>query len=32
LRSTRAVEAAAKVGFEMPDPIRFHADGSYAEF
>ena len=28
----KAVEAAAKVGFEMPDPIRFHADGSYAEF
>jgi galactonate dehydratase len=28
----KAVEAAARVGFEMPDPIRFHADGSYAEF
>lgn len=28
----KAVEAAARIGFEMPDPIRFHADGSYAEY
>ena len=28
----KAVEAAGKLGFDMPNPIRFHADGSYAEF
>ena len=32
-RSTRRrSRRRPSVGFDMPDPIRFHADGSYAEF